>query len=238
MKNLFIRKNIFKVLALSVAIIAMVIIGNIFYNQWFFFAKSATPRNHSTASASTKQAIITFNKELDPNQDIYKDIRVDPQRVIYHDIKINKNTLIINFASLDIDIEYSLIFKEIRSTDGKVINDFVYQIKTEFVPFGDMSQADREKDIGSINSGDDSDKALTITPHSTLDYTIERAYRTGHDGSAYLVLSVTILLTGSDRGNEAAATEKYKSQALEYLRSNGVNPEDYIIEYEVNSAIF
>lgn len=238
MEGILTRRKLVTLSILTIITCITFIIGNILYNQYFFFVKSSSPRNHSTIPVNTRQAIITFNKELDLDQDIYKDIKIEPQTRIYQDITIENNKLIINFSALDIDTTYSITFKKIEATNGKIINDFTYKVKTKFTPFNKLSEDEKRKEVDSINSGSDSDKVLAVTPHSTLDYTIERTYKTRDDGSAYLVLIITVMLTGADRGNESAATEKYKLQALNYLRSKGIDPTEYTIEYRVKSAIF
>ncbi len=237
METILNRRNIIRATAVIAVAVLLYIAGSVAYNYFFFYAKSASPRNHTAVASSTPQAVITFNKDLDPNQDIYKDITIEPQTRIYSTIAIDKNKLIITFNALNIDTDYSITFKEIRATNGKVIKNFTYAIKTKYVPYNELSTAQQEKSMEGVDKGNIDDPVLSVIPYSTLNYQITPAYNTRDNGSAYLVVKIALRLTNADRGNEAAALEIHKKEALDYLRSKNINPDNYTIEYTVNSSI-
>lgn len=237
MENILTRRNIIRATLVIGVFMLLYIAGYFAYNYFFFYAKSASPRNHTTVASSVSQAVITFNKDLDPTQDIYKDIVIEPQTRVYDNIAIDKNKLIINYNSLNIDTNYSVTFKQIKANNGKVINNFTYALKTKYVPYNRLSEQQQQKTMEGVDKGNADDPILSVIPYSTLDYQITPTYRTRDNGSAYLVVKIALRLTNADRNNQAAAAEVYKKQALDYLRSKGINPDSYTIEYTVNSSI-
>jgi len=80
-----------------------------------------------------------------------------------------------------------------------------------------------------FSTGDDDygDPITQYLPHSTLNYEITYA---GIGGG----LIVKIVLSASEeRIDPEGSINRYKEQALSYIRSAGVNPDDYTIEWRV-----
>lgn len=73
---------------------------------------------------------------------------------------------------------------------------------------------------------------LDKLPYKTTDFTINPDFATAADGTLKMNLSITIILSGADTGNDAAVTA-YKQSALNSLRSLGANPDSYTITYIV-----
>jgi hypothetical protein len=83
------------------------------------------------------------------------------------------------------------------------------------------------KDSITIESKD-TDPITGILPHSTLTYEIRAV--TNEDLSARLI--IRLLLTRVDYNTrEAEAVNEYKKEALDWIRSQEINPDDYAIEY-------
>ncbi len=77
------------------------------------------------------------------------------------------------------------------------------------------------------------DPIVYILPYSTLSYEV-RALTSPADPNGKTTLKITLFLSDADyRTGKDAAIESYKQQALSWIRSQGFNPDNYLLQYVV-----
>src|SRR5262249_32745118 len=77
------------------------------------------------------------------------------------------------------------------------------------------------------------DPILASLPYSTLDFNLDSSFPTGKNGKPTLVLQAQLLLAPGVTGAEATTdTEQYKQEVLDYIKSLGLSPDNYTIQYQ------
>lgn len=85
------------------------------------------------------------------------------------------------------------------------------------------------KNLDSFTEGE-VDPIIFLVPYSSLDFEIRAAASPG----AKTVLTIKLFLTEADRRTgQDAAIERYKQGALTWIRNQGLDPNNYTIEYTV-----
>lgn len=85
------------------------------------------------------------------------------------------------------------------------------------------------QDMFSVMGNDDS--IINFLPHSTLNYRI--TFNSAVDNGLNIVIYTT---AADERANGETAIINYKQEALDWIRSVGFDPLDYVIDYSYNRA--
>lgn len=229
-------KNPKRVAKVIVALVVVFLTFTILRNTFTFYITGTSPKNDSNTPSITKRFTITFNKPLDPNQDFRKTVKDDPENT-WTKFSIDGRKLTVEMTSLEIGKSYSFYFPEIYSTNGKVIKDFSYSFKAEYVRYDRMSKEEQELAMEGVDENNFEDPVLDVTPYSTLDYTITPEISQDDEGDDFVTIRIEVNLSNSDRGSEKTAIKTRRTAALAYLKSKGIDIKKYPIIYNEHSSI-
>ncbi len=224
------KPSVKKIVSIIVAGVLVVCIGLLVRHQFFFFVSGTSPKSGSTVSSTTSVAVISFNKTLDEKQNIYENIEIYPKERFFKDIRVSGKQIIISFASLDIEKEYSITIKNVRSSDGKTIDAVDFTLKTKYVPFSQLSKDQKEESLANIDQGNFDDPILSHIPHETNFYVIDPVFGNTDEGQLALSVRITIKTSSADT---KSSIEQHKKDARNYLKEKGIDVNNYVINYEV-----
>lgn len=225
-KQIKIFSAIFTCLIVIIATISL-------YRSQQFRLTSIAPGINKTIPTSTNGFKLIFNKPLLEKQDILK---TNPGIDAYvKSIDIKDNSLVLRNVSLKKDVSYDFKIK-VQSKDGK-ITSVRMKFKTKYVPYNQISKDDKkliEELASSVITKET--PLLKKLPHSTLEYRIySLSGEQTESGSLGIkpTIMIEVVLSGSDvKINRGKAIEKYKQNALDYIKSIGDSPESYDIQYK------
>lgn len=224
-------------LLLALLIVIILAVGGYYtYKQFFTFYSTGTTPDTENISVIAPYIDINFNKSLLDDQEL---TLVD-EKFVTRGYKIQDKTIRIELDELKLDQEYTLSIEQVTSHDDRVLENVSVSFTTKDIPYLELSKAQQEYILEQQNEQPYtiSDPILTHVPHSTLDFelrpVIRETFGDDEDAGVYgeLVLEARLLLTAADmRIDEAGAIKQYSEEVREYIRSLGLNPDDYKIEY-------
>lgn len=158
-------------------------------------------------------------------------------KAIISSYTVKGKVLTINLQNLHIKSSYKITIRSIKSVYGKQLSNQTLSFATKIANFQQLP-ADQQKAL--INSQDnypknplDSDPIIAHLPYSTLDFSMTAQITT----QPKVVLNTKIYLSAADSesGDAArqAAISQYEQEAVSYIQSLGLNPANYIINYEI-----
>lgn len=222
-----------KKLSVATAVI-VVLLGIIFFifDLVTFRVTSMDPRNDSEVSDITDRITIRFNKNLDNTQEIADNIEMRPDHLFYNDAIIEGKTLTLTLGRLRQNTKYVIVLKNIKSTDGKVIESISTEFTTKYIPFNDLPKDLRERSIQTEESEIYSDPIFSITPYETTSYLITPVVvdEVGdvNDITERILLRIHIKLSSADSASDRS---RYRQQAIRYLESKDIDPSKYSVSY-------
>ncbi len=215
------------------AIIVLAIIAWIIYLFTVFQVLSISPAQGSKISGGSSQITFTFNKEID-KIDLNKQLYSTEGLAISSQIDKNKLTLFV--SNINQTKQYQIQLSNIRSKEGSLIKFVSYKFQGAFVPYSQLSNTEKNKQIKETDSGNYQDPAMNILPIYGDNFAIEYTLLPTTDSKGKNIkLNITLLL---DKFNieDKATISLYKKQAIDFLKQNGINPNDYQIEWTPSEA--
>lgn len=211
-----------------VVVLFVLLIGWGLYRLLVFQVVSTNPANNAKISAGATTVTFTFNKELtDVNS-----IQVKASDNIILKSEVDKNKLNVYLISLQPDKSYDIFLQNISASDGQRIDYYQLHFTNQYIPFNQQSQQVQEQQIKTTDKGNIDDPAVKVLPKYAKDYSIKyELFGEPSQKGKYIKLHINLLLSQFDANNKAKILE-YKNEALDYLKTNGVNPNDYVIEYD------
>jgi hypothetical protein len=213
---------------LGIIIIVFALILFVLYRLLVFQVISTNPSNKSEISAGATTITITYNKNIQVKNST--DQVLASARII-KSTEVQGNKLIINLINLDQNVDYELYIKDITSNTGDTIPLYVFKFHNKYIPFNEQSREMQEQAIKTTDKGNIDDAAVKALPKTSDTFSItyvlsgEPIYK-----GKLIKLRIALLVTNFEL-NDKAKIALYKKQALDYLRSQGVNPNDYVIDY-------
>ena len=131
---------------------------------------------------------------------------------------------------------YTIVIDSIQDTKGDQIKhkSLVFtpkDISSDKLP-EDQKQALLQRQTQYLESH--YDPILSHLPHGNLDFNLT-ATSIVKSGKAVVTLHAQLLLTEADlRIDPQAASDTYKQEVITYIKSLGLDPTNYIIEYTIN----
>lgn len=214
------------------ALLLIGLIGWGLYRLLVFQVVSTTPNNNSKISAGATTVTFSFNKELG---DI-SSIKIKASDNIILKSEVSKTNLNVYLVNLQQDKSYTIYLQNITSTDGQKIDDYQLHFSNLYIPYNQQSREAQDQAIKTTDKGNIDDQAVKILPKYDKDYSITyELFSEPSQKGKYVKLHITLLLSQFDVNNKTKIAE-YKNKALEFLKSNGLNPNDYVIEYDPPQA--
>ena len=214
-----------KKLLIPVIVLMVAIASVVFYRNYGFRIRSVSPSTDKIGSL-TPYVDITFNKDLDARA---TQVKSDPSWVVTGK-QINKNVLRIFFQKpLTVGLNFSFNVNAKIANGDKIINKS-YVVSVKNIAFDDLPKSQQTYLTQSQNQGAFKDPLLAYLPHTTPEFKLSGSIdNSGH--SPKLDVSATLYLNQADLSNQAVAEARYKQSVLDYIRSVGLNPDDYQITF-------
>lgn len=213
-----------------IAFISFIILIIIFilYRTLIFQVINVQPTNNYKASSGSFEVTITFNKDIN-NIDTSKQISYNNKISIIS--KTEKNKLILYVSNILQGNKYNIKITNITSLDGEIIPVYNYNFISAYIPFSNLSDKERQQQINNTDKNMISYPIEKILPKFSDHYVIQyQVYDKPLNNGKYISLKITLLLE-AQLYNDRLLASKYKSEALDFIKSNGFNPNDYIIEW-------
>lgn len=183
---------------------------------------------------SINTALYKIAKDNSNGKDInIKDatIRIDSVSYSYNKTtNINSGSFIVDMPS----VKQSYLISYEWSSDENNVNLSGYSAAAACLPTNKLIYGNfncKDSFLNSKNSTD-RDPMLNLLPHSTFNYIINANINSQNK----VDLEANIILYSSDTrdGNRDNSINKYKNEITDWIKSNGLNPSDYLISYSIN----
>lgn len=221
-------KLIYLIVAAIVILIAIVAGYFLYINIATFFVSSTSPDNNSEVAGSTTNIRLNFNKEVD-NKSVKNSI-ISQSDIILSYEKTSEKTITIYLKNISNDKKYTIFLKNIASTDGKILELYTYTFQTKYIPYNQLSKEQQEQELQKTDKGNINDPIMNVTPYTDINFKINNSK---DPGSNKFKIIITLLFNAADyrSNNLPQIREQYKKEALNYLVAQGINLNNYTIEY-------
>jgi hypothetical protein len=231
MKNFYDKYKSLIWISLVIALV-IVVIWTV-YRIVVFQVIGTSPAQNAKISAGRSTITINLNSEIEPI-DANKQIIATSGLTVKADT--DKNKIVLTVTNIVQDKKYEIQIKNIKSKSGKSIDYYKYSFEGGYVPYSSLSQQQKNQQLQQTDRGNYDDPAMAILPKVGDNYTIDyETYSEPVLKGKYIKLIITLLLR-DDQSNDKNLELQYKNEALNYLKSNGINPNDYVIQYHPESA--
>jgi hypothetical protein len=225
------KKNLPRIVIGALVLVIGLTLNNIYRNSTFRLTKS-TPALNGVLSTSTGTIKLEFNRKIDGSIN-YAD-GLDGSTEIISSISVEENSLVVKLKPLTKDKKYSFTIREIKSLDGEHINKLPVNFTARYIPYDQLSSAQKNLELSETDKDNQEDPVLAIVPHQGDQFYLTSEHTATEDGEPILVLNAQLFLYRSElESGRAAAIEKGKNKVREYLRSRDLDPEKYLIRYEI-----
>lgn len=231
------NKNIIRI---TILISTVLIISLIIYFGW----KSATLQVVSTTpktdevTVGTSAIDIEFSKEINAVE--YEKNIVDPDKIVTGITMKDQNLVSLKIDNLVLGKKYSIGLKDITAKSGGSIGKYNLEFTPKNIDFADLSEEEKRRQIDETDKREFEDPLEATLPHETSNYKMTFITR---DESTDLPATITITMKFFEPGSNALPAtpaekqeylnniRKYRTEALEYLKSNGIDINNYVLEY-------
>lgn len=222
-----------KHLIIIVAIVAGLLLAGYILLSMRFRLVSSVPNRTGVVATSTAAFKLTFNRELE-KKDYLNTEETQNNTTPIQRIDIEDNTMLVFVESLTEGQEYTFAIANITSTKNERLDGITFDFVAKYIPYDELSKEQQALQMAVMDSSSVEDPIIGILPHDTLDYQMNVRHETDHVGDYQLVVDLQILLSQADLNiDRQAAINTYKEAAFEYIRQNGLNPDDYLIKTSV-----
>ena len=216
-----------------VAVVVLALIGWQTYYSLFTFHITGTDPKLSSMSVQSPYLKVNFSQSLSSSG---LSIQASDKSVML-DSKISGKQLTVDLANLNLNASYTVTITHIQSTKGKAINNLILKFTAKDVSFNQLPK-DQQNTI--LQRQDQSqvfrnDPIFNYTPHSTLDYNLTSLTTTDTNGNPKVVLKAELLLSAADQSNPNPVISQYKQEVVDYIKSVGLDPASYQIDYTVSA---
>jgi len=239
----FIRKN--SRLVKILAVVLIIVLGYFVFKTWQFHITDITPNNKNYPS-SLGVMEINFNRNLNKS-DIENRAKENQNSVVGVDfnsavkVVVDGKKLKLTFAQTPLAGDYSINLVNITAADGASISKKL-SFNVKDIDYDKLSDAEKKLYDANIAVIDDERDGqypiLTKLPYEADQYVV--SYRaTESDPAPTLIITMKFFPPGN---NAVPATDaeqaaylnqlrEYRTQALDWIKSQGASLDDYILEY-------
>ena len=214
-----------------VIIISLVVY--VLYKTLVFQVTSTNPSYGANLNGASASIEIYYNKNIkkfESNQKVLANAN------IISSTQVNGKKITVKLVNLKFDNDYQIDLNNITSEDGQVIGSYKLSFKNKYVQYNKQSQDMITAANKATDQGNTTDPALKALPKTTNTFSITYImYGKPDQKGKYLKLNIALLLPNYEQ-NDVTKLKAYKTQALDYLKSSGVDPNSYVIEYFPTAA--
>jgi hypothetical protein len=229
-----------KIFIPAAVILVIILIGLALYYVWKSSSLqivSTTPKNNEITLGTSA---IDFNFSKDINEVEFEKNIEDPNKIISGISLKDTKTLSIKLGELSKDTKYSITLKNITSKDGDILKEYKFDFYPRAIDFKDLSEEEKRRQIEETDKNTYQDPLENALPYETNNYKI--TYLTPSEDTD-VPATITITMKFFEPGDEAlpATTaekqeylnniRKYRTEAIDYLKSNGIDVNNYVMEY-------
>lgn len=231
------RYSITKVIAIALFVFISVT-GFVLYKHFFTLYITSSNPSFSNVSYQTPAITLYFNKEIDSESVGIEDTE---QLFYLEENKIDKSSITLYTNTINLKAGQKKSFAlTAKSVDGHEINE-VIQLTIKDISFEKLPDDQKKliKDIEDRKPDYYKDPIMQYIPYSTLEYSIDPNFTTidSADESKetdVLVLDIKVYLSDVDIDEgEDIVSQRYLEQAKNYIRSKGLDPEKYSINFSI-----
>lgn len=223
------RAKLWLIVALTaVLILILIIAGTQTYRaSRFYVVSTSQPQNITTLSTEFN---IKFNRPISKNG---LSVSVIPEAGSYKgENDISGDTLGVQLSTPLKSQQYTITINKVMSTNGRTLTNLSYSFTPKSANKSQMSEGDQENLIKrNQESPDYKDPILDHIPYSTLDYSITPYFKADSNDISHLILQIQLLVPPGQ--NTASYSSQDKQEALQYIKSLGLDPAKYTIQYTV-----
>lgn len=223
-----------KYIWLAVFIVICLLVGFLSYRTFVFQVISTVPGNGGEVSSSTGSLItIEYNKELMLNNN---NLLITANDDIVTNYKIDRNKLFIQIRNLTFDKSYELYIKNVTATDSSKINSYTFKFTNKYKNYSELPKEEQQKQLEQTDKGTRDDPVTRALPITTDQYYISyEVYSTPDEKGKNEKIIIALLVTNDQQSN-LQLIKNYKTQAVNFLISKGINPDDYVVEWDPQVA--
>lgn len=216
-------------------------IGWLVYRELFTFYLKETSPDTSSVSYASPYIKLNFNKQL--KTDGYTLGLSRGGQEVYTEHEVEGKTLKVYLPTkMGLNEQFSLMIDNLSATNGKTFSTRI-DFATQDIPY-DQLDKDQQDEIlrlqDALGEDDVHDPILRHLPYGTLTYNlspyIESGAGTDIPGDR-LIIKAEIMLSGAEAGS-AEAVERIKGEITDWIRSLGLDPANYDIQYETPQTIY
>lgn len=177
---------------------------------------------------------ITFSKKVSAAG---LSVSSSPKIIYNNKVDVSGNTVTVNLnVPLDSNQTYTIILNNISSTDGQRITNKIYRFKPASVSRNQLGE-DEQEALLQRNQASKAyqDPILSHLPYRSVDFNLTSSFGAGANNLAVLRLQAQLLLHFAQLGDKPAAVAADKQEVLDYIKSLGLDPNKYTIQYTVVS---
>lgn len=232
MNDMFRSKEV-KTLIWIISFVVLVLIGwSIYYANFVFHITGTNPSTNSV-SAQTPFFKINFSQPISADT-----VKVSTYPDILLSTEASNKVLTLNIEGMEIDSEYTITLQSVENNKGKKIENQTFKFKARDIVFSKLPKDQQEAILARQDDAPQVNRnpILQYLPHSTLTYNLSAVISSGQGdtGESKVSLQAELLLNGADmKTDKQAAINKYKQQVIDYIKSLDIDPNNYVIDYEV-----
>lgn len=214
-----------------VAIIVAGIVGISYTISLRFHMTGTTPGGNALTPYVT-QLNLNFNRELEANKTATP---VANQNIILSSNVSGKSITIRLNTPLRDTTTYTITLAVVQAKDGSQLHNIKFVFRPTNTPFDKLSKKQQQDLIATQDHypAVNQDPILGHLPYSTLDFNLDAVITKNAAGKEVVEIDATLLPSAADLSNEAAAIAQYKQEVVNYIKSLGVDPNNYTINYTV-----
>ena len=228
-KDMILKNKIY--IILTVLVFTVIIIAVSLYRILVFQVVSTSPRNGGQVNIGSSIIVVNLNKKINK---INIEQVVASENIIKNVITDNESIKIYTKDVVD-KKDYIIYIKDITSEDNQKIS-LKYNFTGKYIPFNQQSAQIKKESIQSTDRGNFNDRAAEILPETTDKFSLTYdVFSEPSQKGKYIKITAALLVLNYEE-TDLNLLKNYKNDALRFLRSNGVNPDDYVIDWYPRAA--
>lgn len=201
------------------------------------FKMTSTDPSIGQVSVLAPYIDINFNKSLRAG-----DVKVtSPRSDIISTHSINDKTIRVEFKpqSLKLNQTYNLLIEDITSVNNKKIDKLALTFKARDIAFEQLSPGQKAFILTRQDAPNKfrDDPVFQHLPYGTLNYSLTAVIEdqgSDSDAEPRVIIQAKLLLSAADaKSDREGSIARYKEEVVQYLKSVGIDPAAYVIDYRV-----
>lgn len=215
------------------AVIAVLFIVWVVYQNSNFRLVGATPGTSGTFATATSTVKLDFNREID--SDLNLSLVQGSSRDIVNNIKKDGQSILLSLGTLEEGEEYSFSVGPVQSSSNETISQINFSFTAKYIPFDQLSDAQQKLELSVTDSGNFEDPLLEHLPYQGKNFYLEAELTESDEGESILVVQAQLFLSRADVGKpRTQLISEFRPAIDEYIRSKQLDPASYLFRYSYN----